>query len=60
MKKTAPEMSKITVVIKRYADFLDILGDLCSSARNCHVTCNPRDLKIDPGKFSNNKVPKVM
>ena len=60
VKKTVPEMSKIIVVIKRYTDFLYIQGDLCSSARNCHVTCNPRDLKIDPGKFTNNKVPHMM
>ena len=60
VKKTALEMSKIIVVIKRYTDFLYILGDLCLSARNCHVTCNPRDLKIDPGKFTNNKVPQMM
>ena len=56
VKKTTSEMSKTIVVIKRYTDFLYILGDLCSSIRNCHVNCNPRDLKIDPGKFTNNKV----
>ena len=44
---TAPEMSITIVVIERYSDFLYILGDQCSSARNCHVTCNPRDLKIE-------------
>ena len=60
VKKTAPEMSKTIVIIKRYTDFLYILGDLCSSARNCHVTCNPLDLKIDPGKFTNNKVPDMV
>ena len=60
VKKAAPEISKTILVIKRYTDFLYILGDLCLSARNCHVTCNPRDLKIDPGKFTNNKVPEMM
>ena len=38
VKKTAPEMAKTIVAIKRYIDFLYILGDLCSPARNCHVT----------------------
>ena len=60
VKQTASEMSKTTVVLKRYTDFLYIQGDLCSSARNCHVTYNPRDLKIDPGKFTNNKVPNMV
>ena len=60
VKKTVPEMSKTIVAIKRYTDFLYILGDLCSSARNGHVTCNPRDLKIDLGKFTNNKVPHMV
>ena len=34
VKKTAPEMSKTIVAIKRYNDSLYILGDLCSSARS--------------------------
>ena len=60
VKKTAPERSKTILVIKCYTDFLYILGDLCSSARNCHVTCNPPDLKIDPSKFTKNKVPHMV
>ena len=37
VKKTAPEMSKTIVTLKRYNDSLYILGELCSSARSRHV-----------------------
>ena len=37
-KMTAPEMFKTIVAITRYIDFLYMLGDQRSSARNCHVT----------------------
>ena len=38
VKNTAPEMSKTIAAIKRYTDFLYIVGDPCSSVRDCHVT----------------------